>query len=348
MKRRRRGRWIVRFVLAAVALAVVALLAAGGVAWSLLTPYQGFADSAFVEIDKGTGTRIIASELADAGALRFSWQLLAVRLLRPSAKLQAGEYRFSQPDSAWHVFDRIARGDVFYYELTIPEGSNVFDIAAEVDRLGFLSGSDFLNAAHNPALIRDLAPAASTLEGYLFPSSYHITRHAGIQQLCRMMTGEFRRQWRLLDPPADIEVSRVVTLASMVEKETAVAGERPEVASVYYNRLNLGMALDCDPTTIYASLLEGRYRGVIHRSDLASANAYNTYTHTGLPPGPIANPGVAALNAALHPANTNFLYFVAKPDGSGSHQFSADLAAHNRAVEQYRRGRSHPQPRPHR
>ncbi|MGA2186175.1 MAG: endolytic transglycosylase MltG [Bryobacteraceae bacterium] len=332
--RRRRGGCIVRLLLAAVALA---LLAAGGVAWSLSTPFEGFADSAVVDIEKGTGTRAIASELARAGVLRFFWQFLAVRLLRPSAKLQAGEYRFSQPDSAWHVFDRIVRGDVFYYELTIPEGSNVFDIAAEVDRLGFLSGSDFLQAAHNPASIRDLAPAAPTLEGYLFPSTYQVTRHTGIHQLCRMMTDEFRRQWRLLDPPAGVEVSRVVTLASIVEKETAVAGERPEVASVYYNRLNLGMALDCDPTTIYAALLDRRYRGVIHRSDLASANTYNTYTHVGLPPGPIANPGVASLRAALHPADTNYLYFVAKPDGSGGHQFSVDLAAHNRAVEQYRR-----------
>jgi UPF0755 protein len=324
---------MVRLALAAIALA---LLAAGGLAWSLFTPFQGFSDSALLDIEKGTGVRDIASELEHAGALRFSWQFLAVRLLRPSARLQAGEYRFSQPDSAWHVFDRIVRGDVFYYDLTIPEGSNVFDIAAEMDRLGFLSGSDFLKAAHNPEPIRDLAPAAPTLEGYLFPSTYHVTRHTGIQQLCRMMTGEFRRQWRLLDPPAGVEVSRVATIASMVEKETAVAGERPEVASVYYNRLNLGMALDCDPTTIYAALLEGRYGGVIRRSDLASVNAYNTYTHAGLPPGPIANPGMESLKAALHPADTKYLYFVAKPDGSGGHQFSVDLAAHNHAVERFR------------
>jgi UPF0755 protein len=319
---------------------LLVLLSAGGVAWSLFTPFQGFSDSAIVDIEKGTGTRGIASELAHAGVLRFSWQLMAMRLLRPSAKLQAGEYRFSNPDSAWRVFDRIARGDVFYYELTVPEGSNIFDIATEVDRLGFLSGEEFLKAAHNPALIRDLAPAAPTLEGYLFPSTYHITRHTTIHQLCRMMTDEFRHQWRSLDPPSEAAVGRVVTIASIVEKETAVAAERPEVASVYYNRLNIGMALDCDPTTIYAALLDQRYRGVIHRSDLASANAYNTYTHAGLPPGPIANPGVASLKAALHPAETNYLYFVAKPDGSGSHQFSVDLAAHNRAVEQYRRGRS--------
>ncbi len=133
-------------------------------------------------------------------------------------------------------------------------------------------------------------------------------------------------------------VQRIVTMASMVEKETAVPAERPEVASVYYNRLDRGMALDCDPTTIYAALLEKRYRGTIYRSDLASTNEYNTYTHAGLPPGPIANPGVESLKAALGPATTSYLYFVAKPDGSGSHQFSSDIEAHNRAVEEYRRG----------
>jgi UPF0755 protein len=338
---RQRGS-LIRLLLSAV---LAALLAGGAAAWSLFTPFQGFPDSAFVDIEKGIGTRGIAAELAHAGAVRFSWQFLAVRLLRPSARLQAGEYHFSQPDSAWRVFDRIVRGDVFYYELTVPEGSNMLDISTEVDRLGFLSGDDFLKAAHNPASIHDLAPTAPTLEGYLFPSTYHVTRRTGVRQLCRMMTDEFRRRWRTLDVPAGMEVSRVVTMASMVEKETAVADERPEVASVYYNRLNLGMALDCDPTTIYAALLDGRYRGVIHRSDLASGNAYNTYAHTGLPPGPIANPGVAALRAALHPADTKYLYFVAKPDGSGSHQFSVDVASHNRAVEEYRKGQQHARPR---
>lgn len=130
----------------------------------------------------------------------------------------------------------------------------------------------------------------------------------------------------------------MVTVASLVEKESAVPTERPVVASVFFNRLRLGMELQCDPTTVYAALLDNRYQGVIHKSDLASANPYNTYTHPGLPPGPIANPGLKSLNAALHPANTDFLYFVAKPDASGSHHFSATLAEHQTAVEAYRRG----------
>ena len=151
------------------------------------------------------------------------------------------------------------------------------------------------------------------------------------------MTGQFRKVWKELGG-AETGVNRTVTLASLVEKETAVPGERAEVASVYANRLRSGMKLDCDPTTIYAALLEGRYRGTIYRSDLESTHPYNTYRNPGLPPGPIANPGVASLKAAIAPAETEFLYFVAKPGGSGAHSFSRTLAEHNTAVQTYRAG----------
>jgi UPF0755 protein len=141
-------------------------------------------------------------------------------------------------------------------------------------------------------------------------------------------------------------VNEIVTLASLIEKETGRPEDRPIVASVYENRLRKGMALDCDPTTIYAALLDQRYRGTIYRSDLDSDNAYNTYRHTGLPPGPIANPGLASLKAALAPAETDYLYFVAKPDGSGGHQFSETKEQHNIAVQQYRRANKPPDPPP--
>jgi UPF0755 protein len=164
-----------------------------------------------------------------------------------------------------------------------------------------------------------------------------------------MMTGQFRKHWRELQTshPATGPVNDAVTLASLVEKETAVASERPIVASVYENRLRKGMALDCDPTTIYAALLEQRYHGVIYRSDLNSENSYNTYKHAGLPPGPIASPGLASLQAALAPAQTGYFYFVAKPDGSGGHQFSATIEEHNLAVQKYRHATTHqPDPLP--
>jgi len=311
-----------------------------GIYWLLNQPYQAFSQPVILEFPKGTSTEAMGSQLAQAGVLRYGWEFLAIRVIRPSARLQAGEYQFARSASAFTVFDRIVRGDVFYYEVTVPEGSNIFDIAAAVNSLGFLHGPDFLKAARDPALIADLDPKAPTLEGYLFPSTYRVTRRTTVQQLCRMMTDLFRKRWSEMqkaDHPANVHDT--VTLASMVEKETAVPDERPIVASVYTNRLRSGMTLDCDPTTIYAALLEQRYRGVIHRSDLDSLNEYNTYKHAGLPPGPIANPGEASLKAALAPAETDYLYFVAKPDGSGAHQFSTSMAEHNRAVQQYRQGR---------
>ena len=237
----------------------------------------------------------------------------------------------------WQVFNKIARGEVFYYELLVPEGSNIFDIAVAIEKLGFIKRDAFLTVARNPTLIRDLAPEAPTLEGFLFPSTYRLVRHTTPQQLAREMTNQFRKTWAELGG-ATTGVNRLVTLASLVEKETAVPGERPNVASVYVNRLSQGIKLDCDPTTIYAAMLEGRYRGTIYRSDLDSPNPYNTYRNPGLPPGPIANPGVASLKAALRPTETKYLYFVAEPGGPGAHVFSETLQQHNAAVRDYRNG----------
>jgi len=329
-------KWVYRLL---ALLAVLMIGAAAALYVSLARPYQGFSDPVMIEFPKGTSSSAMATELAAEGVVRSRWQFLLARALRSNARLMAGEYQFRQPASVWTVYDRIARGDVFFYELTVPEGSNIFDIAHSLDQLGIVKGADFLLEARNPAMIRDLAPKAPTLEGYLFPSTYRLTRSTTAEGLCQMMTGLFRKKWQELAPPSTAApVNDTVTLASLVEKETAVSGERPLVASVYDNRLRIGMALDCDPTTIYAALLEQRYRGVIHKSDLASPNAYNTYQHTGLPPGPIANPGVASLQAALAPASSSYLYFVARPDGSGGHHFSTSIGEHDRAVAEYRRG----------
>ncbi len=322
--------------LAPAALLIVLLAAAALAVW-LHVPYRGFRDpEVFVEIPHGAGTVAIGRELAAAGVIRYGWQLALARLGNPRAPLEAGEYRFAEPASPFDVFHRLARGDVYYRLFTVPEGANLFDIAQLVGRLGIADPARFLAAAMDGSLVHDLDPKAPTLEGYLFPSTYRIGRHASGKELCRMMTAQFRREWRALAPAADANVHDVVTLASLVEKETANAEERPLIAGVFRNRLARGMSLDCDPTTIYAALLDQRYRGVIHRSDLDSPNAYNTYQHDGLPPGPIANPGAASLKAALAPAETNYLYFVARPDGGG-HRFSRTIAEHNRRVREYRR-----------
>jgi UPF0755 protein len=253
--------------------------------------------------------------------------------------LQAGEYRFNRAASPVEVFDRIARGDVFYYTLSVPEGHNMFDIAQSAGALGLFPADAFLAAARNPSLIRDIDANAPTLEGYLFPTTYKLSRRTTPELLCRMMTEQFREAWRgLRQAHGEANAHAAVTLASLVEREAKLPTERPLIAAVFTNRLRLGMKLDCDPTTIYAALLENRYRGKIYRSDLDSDNAYNTYRHAGLPPGPIANPGADSLRAALAPAHSDALYFVARPDGSGAHEFSNNLNAHNAATERYRRG----------
>lgn len=300
-------------------------------------PYQGFTGEIFVEVPHGTGTGGIATLLASAGVVRSRWDFLAAYFLSHGRVLQAGEYRFNHPATPFEVYSRVARGDVFFYELVVPEGKNIFDIAAAVEQLGLFPAGDFLAAARDPALIRDLDPHAPTLEGYLFPSTYRLNRHTTPERLCRTMTDRFREAWRSLATEA--EVHRTVTLASLVEKEGKLADERPRIAAVFENRLRIGMKLDCDPTTIYAALLDDRYRGTIHRSDLDSENPYNTYRHPGLPPGPIANPGLASVRAVLHATGSDDLYFVARPDGSGGHQFSNNIAAHQVATEKYRHGR---------
>jgi UPF0755 protein len=250
--------------------------------------------------------------------------------------LQAGEYRFTKPAAVMDVYERIARGDVYYVVLAVPEGKNMFDIGALAEQAGLFAAADFVAAARDATLIRDLDPGAPTLEGYLFPSTYHVNRHTTPRRLCQMMTARFREVWRGLK--AGVSVHRIVTLASLVEKEGKLAEERPKIAQVFQKRLRIGMKLDCDPTTIYAALLENRYRGVIHKSDLENGHPYNTYRHAGLPPGPIANPGLASIQAVLRPAETEYLFFVKRPDASGGHAFSETMAAHEANAAKFRNG----------
>ena len=323
-----------------VAYSVLALLAglavAGYLVYTLDAPYAAFGKEVFVEVPRGASAAQIAQKLQRAGVIRSGWSFRVARLVHRGRTLQAGEYRFAKPAPVVDVYERIARGDVFYIEMAVPEGKNIFDIAAIAEHTGLIKSDDFLAAARNPAAIHDLDPRAPTLEGYLFPSTYRLNHHTTAESLCRAMAGRFRETWRKLGAKQDAH--RVVTLASLVEKEGKLAEDRPRIAQVFEKRLEIGMKLDCDPTTIYAALLENRYRGVIHKSDLESESPYNTYRHTGLPPGPIANPGLASLEAVLHPANTAYLFFVKRPDGSGGHTFSENMAAHAVATAKYRNG----------
>jgi len=237
------------------------------------------------------------------------------------------------------VYARIARGDVYTKAVTVPEGYNIFDIAEAVEQAGLASAAGFLAAEQrDTTLIDDLSPRAVSLEGFLFPDTYLFSRHATPDQMVAAMVKRFRQVAAQLGLTASPGISRTVTLASLIEKEVNVDEERPLVGGVFENRLAAGMPLATDPSVIYAARLNGRWRGTIYQSDLQFDSPYNTYRHAGLPPGPIANPGVAALKAAMHPAETNYLYFVA--DAQGHSQFSVDLKEHARQVQEYRKAAS--------
>jgi UPF0755 protein len=306
------------------------LIIAAWLAWAILAPVASTAQS--VLLRPGASSRRIASELKNAGAIRSVAAFLLVHAVRGRA-LKAGEYRFEQPANALSVYDRIARGDIYFHTVTIPEGYNQFDIAAAIEASGLGGRADFLQAASDTSLIKDLDPQATSLEGYLFPDTYRFTRTQSMHDFVAAMVHRFRQEAKALGLAGDVH--RIVTMASIVEKETAAPEERATVAGVYYNRLRLNMALDADPTVIYASLLAGRYSGAIHQSELQAVSPYNTYRNPGLPPGPIANPGRASLAAALHPAENDFLFFVS--DAQGHHRFARSLEEHNRNVAAYRR-----------
>lgn len=316
-------------------LIVVAVAALG---WVVLAPF-GTSRETFVAIPPHTGTLGIASALEAAGAVRNRWVFAALREVE-GGTLKAGEYRFAQPASMLAVYDRLRRGDVFTIQVTIPEGYNLFDVAALMEGAGLASRESFLAAARaNTGLVRQWDPKATSLEGYLFPDTYRFSRHTAPANILAAMTRRFGQVAMRLGL-ARPEVPRVVILASLVEREVHADAERPLVASVFQNRLRAGMPLQTDPAVVYASMLRGTWTGVIHVSELRSDSPYNTYTHAGLPPGPICNPGVAALRAALEPAMTDYLYFVAKADGSTS--FATSLQEHNANVAAYRSSQTRP------
>jgi len=319
---------------ALVLLLLIAAAAAAYAAWAILGPAGGFSGEQFVQVPRGAGSFEVAARLRSSGVLASEWPFLLIRLLRPRSVLQAGEYRFDRPLSPVEIYQKIARGEVSYYSLTIPEGFTISEIAGAVADTRILTRQEFLLAAGRGDRIADLAPGARSLEGFLYPDTYRITRGTTADELVEGMLRRFREVYGAL-PPAEASVLETVTLASLVEEETAVAAERPLVASVFGNRLRAGMPLQCDPTVIYALQLEGRYRGALYQEDLGVRSPYNTYLRPGLPPGPISSPGRASLQAVLAPAHTNYLYFVA--DNQGGHVFSADLDRHSRAAASYRR-----------
>jgi len=347
---------------ALIKLFLVAVLAAAGfAAWQVYVPFAPPAGQTFVMLRSGYSTRRIAAELKKAGIIRSELAFRIWHIARPKPPLKAGEYLFEKEATLPQVYGRIARGDIYFHVVTIPEGYTMFDIAKAIEDAGLGSAADFLHIAQTQTqLISDLAPEAKSLEGYLFPNTYQFTRAQSLADMATAMVHEFRQVAQQIglvtevspngaDAPVvggpgvgdsgvagdRLDMNTVVTMASIVEKETAAPEERPKVASVYYNRLAQRMALDADPSVIYAELLQGTYSGSLHHADLAVNSPYNTYRFPGLPPGPIGNPGRSSLEAALHPETTKFLYFVS--DANGHHRFATTLAEHDRNVAAYRR-----------
>jgi UPF0755 protein len=316
-------------------LVVWGILAAGGYGLYAFDWPTGPRTETFVVIAPGTSSRQIAAQLESRGMITSRFAFEALRLVR-GGTLKAGEYRFDRPRKVGAVYDQIERGEVYTLAVTIPEGANLFDVAQRVQsaRLGSYAG--FLAAAvKHRELVRGMDPGAVSLEGYLFPDTYHFAPDSTPEQMLAVMVRRFQQEAALLGLEGNLH--RVVTLASLVERETPIEAERPLVASVLQNRLDRGMPLETDPTVIYAALLAGRYRGAIYQSDLVAASPYNTYRHAGLPPGPICNPGAISLRAAMAPAKTKYLYFVAAgSDPHGESRFAETLAEHQKNVATYR------------
>lgn len=331
-------RAFVRSALGLLALAVFFVLWA----WTELhTPFfEAESDEIFVAIPSGADSRRIAQILAEHGVLRATLPFrLYLRWAGMEKRLKAGEYRFDAPATPVHVADRISRGDVFYRSVTIPEGLTAREVVKMLTASGLSSLTDLEEALEQVQWIADLDPEARNLEGYIFPDTYRFARAASADEILRVMVHRFRTELDRLRAetaiPEGWTVRSITTLASMIEKETGYEGERGLVASVLKNRLARGIPLACDPTIIYALKVGGRYDGNLRKPDLQIRSPYNTYLYRGLPPGPIANPGASALRAALISPRTEFLYFVARNDGT--HHFSKDLRSHTRAVNRYQK-----------
>ncbi|MGH9339948.1 MAG: endolytic transglycosylase MltG [Acidobacteriota bacterium] len=324
-------------------LIIVILLAwlALWIGWQVYSPYKGYeGDEQFVMIYPGYSVPKIARELQENGVIQsvslFQWY---VRLRYGSPSLKAGEYRFDSALSPADVAEKIEEGRVYYHRVTIPEGYSMELILEALVARGLGVRERFESAMQRTQWIQNIDPEAPDLEGYLFPETYLFTRTMTEEQMIRAMVENFRRTWsperQARAKDLAMKAREVITLASLIEKETGLREERKLVSAVFHNRLEKNIALASDPTVIYGVKQVKEYDGVIHQSDLDLDSPYNTYLYAGLPPGPIASPGLASIDAALYPAEANYLYFVSRNDGS--HVFSDNYRAHSDAVRKYQR-----------
>ena len=324
--------------LLALLLAAVVAAAGGFLAWDWHTPY-GTPGEVRVTIPRGMHAGEVAETLHRAGRVRFlpSFKIAFVVFGKPR-RIRSGTYRFERPMSPLEILAKLNRGDVELARVTVPEGLCLDQTAELLAEAGMGRREAFLAAFRDRSLLDGLDPRAEDLEGYLFPETYRFDPGISERAVAEVLVKAFRSFWIREGLPLGKPVREVVTLASLVEKETAAPEERPVVAGVFENRLRLGMPLQTDPSVLYALRRAGLPRSLLLREDWGFESPYNTYRHPGLPPGPICSPGRASLEAALHPRPTPYLYFVSRNDGT--HVFSRTLEEHNTWVARTRKGRN--------
>ncbi len=290
-----------------------------------------------VSFPAGSGIKKLATELKQDGVIRSTWHFILLARLRGQAhRLKAGDYRFTDAMTPGDILRKLVAGDVDYRRFALPEGYSVYQVAEMLEQKGYFKSDAFLAACRDAALLERLGIRAASVEGYLFPATYNLAHNGTEEQLVVQMVGRFRKVYADVtaggQEQGGLSANEIVTLASIIEKEAVSAEEKPLISSVFYNRLRLGMPLQSDPTAVYGVRA---FSGKVTKADIGRRSPYNTYLARGLPPGPIGNPGADALRAALHPAHSNYLYFVARQDGT--HYFSRTLEEHNRAVACYLR-----------
>jgi UPF0755 protein len=311
------------------------------------TPKRSSTEAIF-EVKGGETAKDIAKNLEDQGLIRAKWAfVLGYRLFYSGQSLKAGEYTFKLPISAKNILFILTEGKVKLYPVTIPEGLTRRETAQHLESLLSIDSEEFLKVSDDKKLISDLDPEANNLEGYLFPETYSFPKGLDANAVGTTMIVQFRKvfneRWIKRAKEIGMTIREVVILASLIEKETSRPEERSLISGVFHNRLRIGMKLDCDPTIIYVLKEEGRFKDRLRTKDLKFDTPYNTYLHGGLPPGPIANPGKGSLEAALYPAEVDYLYFVSKNDGS--HHFSRSFREHQNAVNKYQRIRKNRKPK---
>jgi UPF0755 protein len=331
--------WLCAFVV------LLVLLVSATAGWWLYRetdkPYFNAQSSeVFVDIPRGARSDEVAGRLAKAGVLRHRLPFrLYLRYANLGRHIQAGEYRFNRPATPKQIVGRLIRGDVYFRSITIPEGLTAHETIELLAKNHLGDPEELERALQKTEWVADLAPGARNLEGFLFPETYRFRRKVNSETILKTMVDQFRLRLAKILPSHPMQegwsLSRVVILASLIEKEVKEAKEGPMVASVLLNRLDKRMPLGCDATIIYAMKLAGTYEGRLGKKDMAMESSYNTYRHTDLPPGPICNPGADAIRSALNPARTDYFYYVSRNDGT--HQFSKDLRSHINAVNLFQR-----------